>query len=225
MWTLGRSLPTPALDGLSMDTYAQFIFQSTLLHLWGFLCFTGLQSSWILLLFSHFHVSHLKSIVDVITAQICANVCVRTCACVRVCVCLLPGVCILQGPSVLPCWPSAWNEKCLMPLVCSEGLSLFPKMDSHALLITKHSCNGILSFKHSWIFALFFFLSFCLTDLQFMHVLRWLVGCMTACLLRVMFCFCPVFFFLLCILPTSALDSPSHPLPSVPCSTQWEAKR
>ena len=34
--------------------------------------------------------------------------------------CALPA-----GTSVLLCWPSAWNEKCLMPLVCSEGLSLF----------------------------------------------------------------------------------------------------
>lgn len=29
------------------------------------------------------------------------------------------------GTSMLLCWPSAWNEKCLMPLVCLEGLSLF----------------------------------------------------------------------------------------------------
>lgn len=29
------------------------------------------------------------------------------------------------GKSMLLCWPSAWNEKCLMPLVCLQGLSLF----------------------------------------------------------------------------------------------------
>lgn len=37
-----------------------------------------------------------------------------------------------------------------MPLVCLEGLSLFQKMGSHALLITKHSCNAISSFWRGW---------------------------------------------------------------------------
>ena len=42
-----------------------------------------------------------------------------------------PPVCVYflvlctVGTSMLLCWPSAWNEKCLMPLVCLEGLSLF----------------------------------------------------------------------------------------------------
>lgn len=37
-----------------------------------------------------------------------------------------------------------------MPLVCLEGLSLFQKIGSHALLITKHSCNAISSFWRGW---------------------------------------------------------------------------
>lgn len=72
---------------------------------------------------------------------------------------------------------------------------------------------------------LWFFFSFCLKDLQFMHVPGWLAGCLTACLLWVMFCFCVVFFPPMHRRTPPPLDSPSHPLPSVPHSTQWEAKR
>lgn len=53
------------------------------------------------------------------------------------------------GMSELHRWPSAWNEMCLMPPVCLEGLFSFPKKDSHELLITKHSCKAISSLEHS----------------------------------------------------------------------------
>ena len=39
-------------------------------------------------------------------------------------VCVFFLVLCTAGTSMLYCWPSAWNEECLMPLVCLEGLSL-----------------------------------------------------------------------------------------------------
>lgn len=81
-----------------------------------------------------------------------------------------------EGTSMLLYWPSAWNEKCLMPLVCLEGLSLFPKMDSHALLIRKHSCNAISSFKHSWLWigALFIYLFYQIHFVLSARLVDWL---------------------------------------------------
>lgn len=116
----------------------------------------------------------------------------RVSVCVCDCVRVFTSWCVCSAGTVraaLLTFSMKW--KCLMPLVCSEGLSVFPKMDSHALLITKHSCNGISSFKHSWIFALFlFFLSEGFT----VHACSSLAGWLYTSLLWVMFCFCFVVF-------------------------------
>lgn len=84
------------------------------------------------------------------------------------------------GTSMLLCWPSAWNEKCLMPLVCLEGLSLFRRwtamhywlQNTPAMLFHLSSTAGCELGFLSLSLALFFFL-----DSVCINVCTLLTGC------------------------------------------------
>lgn len=99
-----------------------------------------------------------------------------------VCACVYFLVFCTVGTSVLLCWPSARNEKCLMPLVCSEGLSLFRRWTAmHYWLQNTIAMLFHLSTQLTVNRGLFFFW----TGLVCINLSTMLTDCM--------FCVCDVF--------------------------------
>lgn len=113
------------------------------------------------------------------------------CVIVFVCVCLLPGVCVLQGPSVLPCWPSAWNESVWCLWCVQRGFLFFRRWTvmHYWSQNTPAMAFHLLSTAES-LLCFFFFLSEGFT----VHACSSLAGWLDTSLLWVMFCFCFVVF-------------------------------
>lgn len=123
------------------------------------------------------------------------------------------------GTSMLLRWPSAWNEKCLMPLVCLEGLFSFSE-DGQPCIIdykTLLQCYfiSIAKLTRNWGFIYFCFFipdSVCIMCAPLVCVCVW---CLPVC---------PLSHLLFTVTPSGRLNgryaetTPLSPHPSARCA-------